>query len=289
MVCLELIPEYWKKIKYATLVALMVLFWGHANADDYSEAEFKTLIKDYQVQINVLDSQIRDIRKDKDWLLFKIDRMSDSGQEVPGVLKASAAAKETKIIRLEKQKQKITTRVADYEKVYQAKFSDPKIPEPSLRPQINISDEASDRGNVSGIKTAIQKAGLEDWVDVMDGGGCAKLHNILPILFSSGSAVLATEYKLFLKKLAQFLKSYDVKVQVTGFADSDPIRTKRYPSNFELGAYRAANVIHEMVRSGLKPDIFKIGTTGAYRFAAEQPSSEKTFQRRAQVTVVFSS
>jgi len=99
---------------------------------------------------------------------------------------------------------------------------------------------------------------------------------------------VSKEYQSFFKKLASFLKPYDVKVLVNGYADTFPIRTKQYPSNFELGAARAANIIHALVKQGLKPSIFKIETTGEYRFAAKEPSKQKSFQRRAQVTVIFS-
>jgi chemotaxis protein MotB len=110
----------------------------------------------------------------------------------------------------------------------------------------------------------------------------------LPILFSSGSATVAREYKLFLKKLAAFLKPYDVKVLVNGYADTVPIKSKKYPSNFELGAARAANIVHQLVRSGLKPAVFKIASPGEYRFAAKEMSKQKSFERRAEVTVIFS-
>jgi flagellar motor protein MotB len=117
---------------------------------------------------------------------------------------------------------------------------------------------------------------------------CLRIQTTLPILFTSGSAKVANEYQPFLKRLASFLKPYDVKVLVNGYADTVPINSKQYPSNFELGAARAANIVHQLVNQGLKPSIFKIETTGEYRFAAKEPSQQKSFQRRAQVTVLFS-
>jgi flagellar motor protein MotB len=98
---------------------------------------------------------------------------------------------------------------------------------------------------------------------------------------------VAKEYQPFLKKLASFLKPYDVKILVNGYADTVPIKSNQYPSNFELGAARAANIVHQLVNQGLKPSIFKIETTGEYRFAAKEPSQQKSFERRARVTVIF--
>ncbi|MBI9092169.1 MAG: OmpA family protein [Desulfobacterium sp.] len=138
------------------------------------------------------------------------------------------------------------------------------------------------------LRGAIKKAGLQDWVDVVGDGTCVRIENQLPILFASGKANLVNEYKVFLKKFARFLKPYDVRIHVDGYADTDPIHTARYPSNFELGATRAANIVHELVRNGLKPSVFKIGSTGEHRFYANKTSKRKLLERRAQVSVIFS-
>ena len=296
------------RIIFTLMPALLILFC-HVDAqgyyekrgvspDAYSAIELEMVIEEYQTQLDVLDKQIRDAQKDLDWLILKINRISDSGRKVPHPLKTSVASKEKKLALLKKQRSRMASVIAKYEDIYNDKKGQPeqKISESQVKSMpiqtapVKEPDKSNVQAKLSDIEMAIKNAGIEDWVEVLDAdGGCAKINNTLPILFSSGSATLAKEYKSFLKKLAQFLKPYDVKVYVNGFADPDPIHTKQYPSNFELGASRAANVVHEMVKYGLKPEIFKIGTTGEYRFAAKLPSPKKSFQRRAQVTIVFSS
>ena len=88
-------------------------------------------------------------------------------------------------------------------------------------------------------------------------------------------------------RIAKLLKVYDVKIMVKGYADIDPIHTKKYPSNFELGAVRAANVVHELIKNGLKPSIFQINSSGKYRFSANRELKQKALERRAEVTIVF--
>lgn len=284
------------------LIPLYIILFYYANIatgayqtlkldpETYSIIELERILGDYQSQEGVLTEQIHDIQKDLDWLIVQINRISGSGRHVPQLLHDSVDLKEKKISRLGAQKKHLAGVLAKYRKVYDIKKGQIKV---SSTPDMKDSVKRADKSNVQAkhpdIEQAVKKAGLEDWIEVMAAdGSCAKINNTLPILFSSGSAALANEYKSFLKKLALFLKPYDVKVYVNGYADPDPIHTKKYPSNFELGASRAANVVHEMVKNGLKPDIFKIGSTGEYRFAASMPSSKKTFQRRAQLTVVFS-
>lgn len=138
------------------------------------------------------------------------------------------------------------------------------------------------------LQEAVSKAGLSDWVEINGSGTCLRLETTLPILFPTGSAKIADEYKPFLDQFADFLKPYDVKILVNGYADTVPIHNEKYPSNFELGATRAANIVHQFVRSGLKPSIFRIESTGEYRFAAKGMSQQKTLERRAEVTVIFS-
>ncbi|MCP3928538.1 MAG: OmpA family protein, partial [Bacteroidetes bacterium] len=120
-----------------------------------------------------------------------------------------------------------------------------------------------------------------------DSGECLKLKTTLPILFPIGSAEIANEYKSFFMRFANLLKAYEVQIIVQGYADIDPIHTKKYPSNFELGAIRAANVVHELIKNGLKPSIFKINSPGKYRFSASGEPTQKALERRAEVTVVF--
>jgi chemotaxis protein MotB len=266
------------------------------DPETYSVIELEGLLGDYQNQLDVLNEQIHDTRKDLEWLIVKINRISDSGRSIPKLLHDSVELKEEKISQLEAQKKHLDGTVAKYQKIYDIKKNGEKATTQirvESTPDMKVNVEGTGKSNISvklsNIEQAVKEAGLEDWVDVITAdGNCAKINNTLPILFSSGSATLAKEYKSFLKKLARFLKPYDVKVYVNGYADPDPIHTKKYPSNLELGASRAANVVHEMVKNGLKPDIFKIGSTGEYRFAVKIESSTKTFQRRAQLMVVFS-
>ena len=45
------------------------------------------------------------------------------------------------------------------------------------------------------------------------------------------------------------------------------------------------NIVHRLVGHGLKPSIFRIESTGKYRFAAKGMSKQKTLERRgAEVT-----
>ncbi len=302
------------RIKWGVIVLILVqgfMFsdvWAYydkknVHVEAYTAEDLALIVDDYQIKIKMIDEQIQSAKKDMDWLVQKINRISDSGRTVSRVMKTSVIEKEKRIQVLSKEKKRLEGALAKYEKSYNAKqkkmtpaaTAPPKVIKPvatavqKFQKAAQNTQVSFDKGKRARIEAAVKEAGLSDWVEVVPtDDGCAKLENTLPILFSSGSASLAKEYQTFLKKLADFLKSYDVKVYVNGFADPDPIKTAQYPSNFELGASRAANVVHTMVKNGLKPGIFNIGSTGEYRFTAKNPSNQKSFQRRANLTVVFS-
>ncbi len=64
-----------------------------------------------------------------------------------------------------------------------------------------------------------------------------------PILFESGEANLRPEALPFLQALAEVLIELDRPVKVEGHTDNVPIRSARYPSNWELSAARAVVVV----------------------------------------------
>ena len=204
------------------LIPLYILFLYYANIaagsyqtlnidpETYSATELEGMLGEYQARIGVLNQQIHDTNKDLDWLQVKINRIADSGRSVPKLLHDSVRTKEEKIYQLEAQKKNLAGIVAKYQKVYGVKKvrenGQTKI-QSAFMPDIqNGIMEPATGGASAGlpdIHQAVKKAGLEDWVDVMAGdGSCAKINNTLPILFSSGSAALAKEYKTFLKKIS---------------------------------------------------------------------------------------
>ena len=316
----------WTFIVFSALSVFMVVFFmpqqaraGYSekkllNTDAYSTMELSSILEKYQTKSSVLDTQIVEIKKDIDWLILKINRIEDAGKKSSHGLKDSVVTKEQKIEILLKEKNRLEAISSHYKKEYDARkkiesdknmavkqASKKQVPKTIIAKEISpksskFSKKVSLKSTMNhsntikkaGVEAAVKKAGLDDWVEVNGDDTCLRIETTLPILFSSGSAKVSREYQSFFKKLASFLKPYDVKILVNGYADTLPIKTKQYPSNFELGATRAANIIHALVSQGLKPSIFKIETTGEYRFAAKEPSQKKSFQRRAQVTVIFS-
>jgi chemotaxis protein MotB len=84
------------------------------------------------------------------------------------------------------------------------------------------------------------------------------------ILFASGDARIADGAVPVIERLAAILKPFPNPIRVEGHTDNVPIRTAIYPSNWELSAARAANVVQLFTRSGLDPLRFEIIGLGEY-------------------------
>lgn len=99
------------------------------------------------------------------------------------------------------------------------------------------------------------------------------------VLFPSGSAEFNTEMMTVLDSMVLTLKKNpDLKLSINGHTDNIPIETTRFPSNWDLSAIRATNVLRYMVRGGL--DVDRVTATG---YGDSVPvSSNATLQGRAE-------
>lgn len=73
------------------------------------------------------------------------------------------------------------------------------------------------------------------------------------VLFETGQAEIVPEAKSMLLQLAVPLRRYPYRLLIEGHTDDVPISTPNYPSNWELSAARAANVVRFLVAEGSIP------------------------------------
>lgn len=73
------------------------------------------------------------------------------------------------------------------------------------------------------------------------------------LLFATGSSALAPTYQSVLEDIARVLAATDHRIDVEGFTDDRPISTRRFPSNWELSAARAAAVVRSLAGNGIDP------------------------------------
>lgn len=69
-------------------------------------------------------------------------------------------------------------------------------------------------------------------------------------LFQPNSADLTPESTKILDKVIKVLKDYKLNIVVRGHTDDRPVSTRRYPSNWELSAARAAVALNYIINKG---------------------------------------
>ena len=99
------------------------------------------------------------------------------------------------------------------------------------------------------------------------------------VLFPSGSATVSRGGRATLAKIADAFKAVKGRIiRVEGHTDSVPIKTARFPSNWELSSARAIAVVRILQEQGIDPTLL-----GAAGYAQYQPlASNESEEGRAQ-------
>ncbi|HEY3330508.1 MAG TPA: OmpA family protein [Capsulimonadaceae bacterium] len=106
------------------------------------------------------------------------------------------------------------------------------------------------------IKKAIEREKLADHVQIRDEERGVVVSVIADqYTFDSGSAALKAPLMPILDKISHVLKPLPNMVRVEGHTDNLPISTDRFPSNWQLSAERASNVLcHFVASDDVSPD-----------------------------------
>ncbi len=108
------------------------------------------------------------------------------------------------------------------------------------------------------------------------------------VLFRPGEADLLSEAKAILDKVSPTIAKVPNYVSVEGYTDNLPISTHDFPSNWELSARRATNVIHYLVDSSKIPAsrFFVVGY-GEYRpVAPNNTERNRAMNRRVDIVIL---
>jgi chemotaxis protein MotB len=108
------------------------------------------------------------------------------------------------------------------------------------------------------------------------------------ILFGSGSVDLSEAGKGAITEVGTiFVTMKDREFQIEGHTDDQPIRTARFPSNWELAAGRAIAVSQILIKAGLSPERISAASFGEFRPVAPNDKPESRAQnRRIEIVLV---
>jgi len=108
------------------------------------------------------------------------------------------------------------------------------------------------------------------------------------LFFDSGRADLKDTGKAVLKKVGEALKGYEDKViRVVGHTDNVPIKTRAFPSNWELSVARATTVVRYLQEVGIPPERMVASGRAEYQPVAENDTPEgRKKNRRIEITLI---
>ncbi len=108
------------------------------------------------------------------------------------------------------------------------------------------------------------------------------------VLFASGQAAVNTEGKEALKQIAGVLKEFsERRFQIEGHTDNVPIKSARYPSNWELSTARALSVVHLMIDEGVQAQNVSAAGFGEFYPRAENETAQgRALNRRIEIIML---
>jgi len=107
------------------------------------------------------------------------------------------------------------------------------------------------------------------------------------VVFPSGSSTIKPEAQKAITELAQTLKEFrDRKFVVIGHSDSTPIKSERFPSNWELSAQRAVEVVKLLISAGVPPTILSAAGQAEFDPLIKE-TNEKHKATNRRVELVF--
>ena len=108
------------------------------------------------------------------------------------------------------------------------------------------------------------------------------------VLFKTGHSNVNPEGQKALKQIATVLKEFsDRSFQVEGHTDNVPIKSARYPSNWELSTARAMSVVHLMIEEGVDPKNISAAGFGEFQPRADNETKEgRALNRRIEIIML---
>ncbi|MCS4292949.1 type VI secretion system protein ImpK [Comamonas sp. BIGb0152] len=106
-------------------------------------------------------------------------------------------------------------------------------------------------------------------------------------LFASGSSNVLPAYLPVLQRVADALAAEPGSVMVSGYTDNQPIRTARYPSNYELSKDRAEQVAHFLRQRGVQVQRIRAQGLGEAQPVADNKTAEGRARNRRVEVVLF--
>jgi chemotaxis protein MotB len=151
----------------------------------------------------------------------------------------------------------------------------PPPPPPELEP---------DRANLVRAQERLREHGLEPKLEAK--GLVISLPQV--ILFSSGADTVSPQALPTILQIAEVLRDIPNNVRLIGYADTVPIHTRRFSSNWQLSMARSQKILELLShRCGIAESRFSIASYGPYRPTAPNDTVDgRASNRRVEIVIL---
>ena len=112
------------------------------------------------------------------------------------------------------------------------------------------------------IKQMFEQAGIE--AQVIEHGDKYVLRINSDKIFNPGSDVPTKEAMAYFNTFCKRFKNSGYRINIIGYTDNRPIRSKKFANNWELSAMRAVNILRLFVACGYNPKLLSAVGRGEY-------------------------
>ncbi len=116
--------------------------------------------------------------------------------------------------------------------------------------------------------------------EVVDHGSKVILRIFSDNIFPPGSAIPTKEAIAHFLTLCKRFKSSGFHIDIVGYTDNTPIRSKKFRNNWELSAYRAINILRLFVKCGYDTRLLSAEGRGEYDPIAPNNSPKNRAKNR---------
>jgi chemotaxis protein MotB len=137
---------------------------------------------------------------------------------------------------------------------------------------------------LSEIRQMLERAGVPS--EVKSFGAIVRLRINTDKLFPVGDDKPYREAIPLIMELCRKLKEFDFPITIEGHTDTVPTNSRRFPSNWELSAARATNVLRMFIQCGYNPGHLSAEGCGEFRPIAPNTTEEgRRRNRRIEVVI----
>ncbi len=232
-----------------------------------SSSKFEAALAEKEAMSQSLESAQNEISRNKEQLKKAEQELAAAREKV--------TATQDELAELEAKKQALQKELSDSQE--------------KMATLSNIEAETKRRNEiyaqfVNRLKTMIDGGQLT--VSIEQGRIVINLPN--NVLFKSGSAHLNPDGKEALTQIAAVLSQFsDRRFQIEGHTDNMPIKSARFPSNWELSTSRALTVIHLLTDMGVSPENISAAGFGEFHPRADNETEEgRKLNRRIEIIML---